>query len=117
MRKKEIQRIVLAWLLLATILPMLVVKSVHHHNAVHASTEFAIHSLSMEHSTHFSAVDGGCPICHFIVSPYTEAETYEFHSLVPYITFYRPVIREQGKSFRLIYSHEMRAPPCLLVNA
>lgn len=104
----------LAWLLLATILPMLVVKSVHHHDAPsHVSTELTIHSLEMEHTTHFCTIDNGCPICHFIVSPYTEAKTYQFHSFVPYIHFHRPVIYEQEKSFRLIYSCGLRAPPFL----
>lgn len=116
MKRRQVQRMFLAWLLLATILPMLVVKSVHHHNAVHASTELAIHTPEMEHNAHFTADNNGCPICHFIVSPYTEAETYEFHSIVPYVSFYRPVIREQKTSFLFIYAHGLRAPP-YFVNA
>lgn len=115
MKRRCIQRMFLAWLLLATILPMLVVKSIHHHDVPsHISTEQTIHSLAMEHTTHFCATDNGCPICHFIVSPYTEAETYQFHSVVPYSYLHRPVIHEQETSFRLIYSHGLRAPPFLL---
>lgn len=112
MKRKRVQRMFLAWLLLATILPMLVVKSIHHHDTpVHASTELAVHSMEMEHAPHFCATDNGCPICHFIVSPYTEAETFQFHSLVPYISFHRPIIREQEKTCRLVYSRGLRAPP------
>lgn len=114
MKRRRIQRMCLAWLLLATILPMLVVKSVHHHDAVRISTELAIHSLQMEQSTHFCATDNGCPICHFLVSPYTEVHTYVFHCLVPYVSFYRPVIHKQVCDLRLVYTHGLRAPPFLM---
>lgn len=117
MKRKRVQRIFMAWLLLATILPIVVVKSVHHHNAVHTSTELAIHSLYMEHSVHFTTADNACPICHFIVSPYTEVKTYEFHSFVPYIPFERPIVHEQEKKSRFIYSHGLRAPPVSLCIA
>lgn len=111
MKRRRIQRMFLAWLLMATILPMLVVKSVHHHDAAHASTEQAVHSLEMEHNTHFCVSDDGCPICHFIVSPCTEPETHEFHIIVPYICFTRTVLNQQEKAFRLVYAHGLRAPP------
>ena len=97
MRVKAKSRIVVAWLLFMTLMPLFVVKAVHHHGE---SKTAVCQSSDGEHS--HNPCDQ-CPVCQFALSPFTQAEA--FH--------YKSVYRVQSISWRLIRSHHLRAPPVL----
>ena len=71
MKHRVKTRIVTAWVLLLTLMPLYIVKAVHFHNDGS--------SISMHDSGHHhQASDDGCLICHFLLSPFTEAADFHF---------------------------------------
>lgn len=106
MRVKAKSRIVIAWLLFMTLMPLFVVKAVHHHGE---SETAACQSADGEHSHNPC---GQCPVCQFTLSPFTQAEAFHAEVIIP-VSDYEVVYRVQSISRRLIRSHHLRAPPVL----
>ena len=106
MRVKAKSRIVVAWLLFMTLMPLFVVKAVHHHG----ESETAVcQSSDGEHS--HNPCDQ-CPVCQFALSQFTQAEAFHAEIIVS-VSDYKSVYRVQSISWRLIRSHHLRAPPVL----
>ena len=110
MKRKRRNRIIIAWVLLLTLMPISIVKATHFHDGAMAAT---CHASASSHSQ--GSDDGGtCPICHFFLSPFVEAPAI---LLVPfaqpvYIFIdcpYADVIQRKGPS------PSLRAPPYMFV--
>lgn len=71
MKHRVKTRIVTAWVLLLTLMPLYIVKAVHFHDD---GSSISIHDSGHHHQTS----DDGCLICHFLLSPFTEAEDFHF---------------------------------------
>ena len=106
MRVKAKSRIVVAWLLFMTLMPLFVVKAVHHHGE---SETVVCQSSDGEHSN--NPCDQ-CPVCQFALSPFAQAEAFHAEIIVS-VSDYKSVYRVQSISWRLIRSHHLRAPPVL----
>ncbi len=104
--KKAEKRILIAWLLFVTFMPLLVVKSLHNHaDSEHPS---ACHSDHRQTSNPYDS----CAICHFTVSPFIQAEILHFDFRLT-LTPCEPVVYLSKISFALSYSPCLRAPPVL----
>lgn len=85
MRVKAKSRIVVAWLLFMTLMPLFVVKAVHHHG----ESETAVcQSSDGEHS--HNPCDQ-CPVCQFALSPFTQAEAFHAEIIVS-VSDYKSVL-------------------------
>ena len=91
MRVKAKSRIVVAWLLFMTLMPLFVVKAVHHHGE---SETVVCQSSDGEHS--HNPCDQ-CPVCQFALSPFAQAEA--FHAEI--IVSVRLQIRLSGTEHKL----------------
>lgn len=100
-------RVVVAWLLLMTFVPFFVVKAIHHHE----ESEIAVCHSEDGHS--HNPCDQ-CSICHFTLSPFTQAESFYTQVIIPVFNF-EPICYVNMMSYRLTYSHKLRAPPFLSV--
>ena len=107
MRVKAKGRIGIAWMLFMTLMPLFVVKTIHHHGKIEIA---ACQSADGEHS-HRSCDQ--CPVCQFTLSPFTQAEDFHAEVIIP-VSDYEPVYLAQSMGYRLIHSHYLRAPPFLL---
>lgn len=106
MRVKAKGRIGIAWLLFMTLMPLFVVKTVHHHEKIETA---ACQSANGEHS--HNPCDQ-CPVCQFTLSPFIQAEVFHAEVIIP-ATDYKTIYLTQSMGCRLIYSHYLRAPPFL----
>ena len=106
MRVKAKSRIVVAWLLFMTLMPLFVVKAVHHHGE---SETVVCQSSDGEHS--HNPCDQ-CPVCQLALSPFAQAEAFHAEIIVS-VSDYKSVYRVQSISWRLIRSHHLCAPPVL----
>lgn len=103
-----------AWLLLATLLPMLVVKSVHCHGLSHTSTGQTIRGDVHDHHgayAHFYVADTACPICHMALPLCMEAGEQSFHCVVAcgFLEYQAP---EESKAVgQPVAVNRLRAPP------
>lgn len=110
MKRKRRNRIITAWVLLLTLMPISIVKATHFHDGVTAAT---CHASASDHS---QGSDDGCtcPICHFFLSPFVEAPTT---LLIPFAQPVHAFIDcpyadvMQGKGL----SPSLRAPPYMFV--
>ncbi|WP_293667677.1 hypothetical protein [uncultured Parabacteroides sp.] len=103
MRVKAKGKVVIAWLLLMTFMPFFVVKAIHHHE----ESEIAVCHSEDGHS--HSPCDQ-CSICHFTLSPFTQAESFYAQVIIPVFNL-EPVCYVSMMSFQLTYSHKLRGPP------
>jgi len=103
MKTKAKSRIVVAWLLFITIMPVFMVKAMHHHEETvvcHSEDGHAQHPCDQ------------CPVCNFILSPFIQAESFHVRIINPVFN-YEPVAYVGVRSYQLIHSHHLRAPPSL----
>jgi hypothetical protein len=103
MKAKAKSRIVIAWLLFITLMPIFVVKAIHHHEEItvcHSDDGQSQHPCDQ------------CPICHFTLSPFTQSESFQVQIIIPIFNC-EPIAYVSMKSYQLIYSHNLRAPPSL----
>lgn len=91
-----------AWLLLTTLMPFFVVKAVHFHQENDTPT-----CQSGERHSH---TPDDCAICHFILSPFTQAESFQIHIFLP-IFDYQPVYSVDEDYLITLYPYHLRAPP------
>ena len=97
----------MAGLLLATLMPFLAVKAFH----VHETHE---HSVCCEDSPSAQQIDDDCPICHFMLPPFVEAEAFHFCPSLP-VRYFDPVSHPGEFSFTVLFSYYLRAPPVVRV--
>lgn len=104
MKRETKTRVGIAWLLLLTLMPFQVVKSVHYHEPIVASS-CSHHDYSGDNNYKDS-----CPICNFTLSSFVSSNS-------PHLLFVAELLcyivsqSENGKVFNLFYSHGLRAPP------
>lgn len=110
MNKRERKRVFTAWVLLLTLMPLMIVKSFHHHHCKSTFPEPLAQGYHAEHHHHSCASEDGCLICQFILSPFGEGEIFQIQVLLT-STPYEPALYLDKKSYRLAYSHGLRAPP------
>lgn len=112
-RGEQYKRTYLAWLLLATILPMLMVKSIHCHNCVYISSEQGIQKVYQDHSVsrNLYSLETVCPICHFIIPFYLKAESISFHGVISFVYCQHVIIRRQEIVKAVMHIQNLRAPP------
>lgn len=103
MRIKAKYHFLVAWLLIMTLMPFFVVKATHFHKECHTSA-----CQSEDGHAHSSC--NQCPICHFALSPFTEAETFEIHIFLSVLA-YEPVNYTDEDTLTRIYPYHLRAPP------
>ena len=70
------RRIAVAWMLFLVLMPFFVVKTLHHHGT--CTQDVCRSTDGHEHSS-----EEQCPICHFMLSPFTEAESLQVEVAVP----------------------------------
>ncbi len=102
MREKAKGRICIAWLLLVTLMPFFMVKTFHHHEG----RDVACHSQD----GHSQGDSHQCPVCNFTLSPFTQAETFQLHIILPVVDF-RPEITVDKVCYAKPYPYHLRAPP------
>lgn len=103
MKRKRRNRIIIAWVLLLTLMPISIVKATHFHDGAMAAT---CHASASSHSQ--GSDDGGtCPICHFFLSPFVEAPAI---LLVP---FAQPVYISSTVRMRMSSREKDRHPRCV----
>ncbi|ANQ61469.1 hypothetical protein DWY73_03565 [Bacteroides fragilis] len=106
-RVKHIQknRVLAAYLLLLTLMPFFWIKTLHTHDRSECMSSGVQHRCNPEE---------GCAICLFTLSPFTEAENFEYICLPVSV----PVgyLQQEERSFTtsLIF-HSLRAPPFVTV--
>ena len=111
MRRRRRNRIILAWVLLFTLMPMGIVKATHLHVrkgavAMQAAPAGAGQSVSQSDS---------CPICHFFVSPFVEAPVLRVSFCARLVAFFvAPPCAGVVKAGVLAAS--LRAPPSGLLG-
>lgn len=113
-RSEQYKRTYLAWLLLATLLPMLVVKSIHCHNCVYISSEQGIQYVYQAHSVSHNTLysfETVCPICHFIIPFYLKAESISFRGVISFVYCQHVIIQRQEIVKAVMYIRSLRAPP------
>lgn len=104
MKKNIRKRVRISWLLLATFMPLFVVKALHHHE----EKDTVLVSCSDTHHSHDTCDD--CAICKFSLSLFTEAGSFDFTLILPLIP-YEHIIYPEKIVYTLSYSHYLRAPP------
>ncbi|MCI6213304.1 MULTISPECIES: hypothetical protein [Bacteroides] len=103
MKRKRKYKVIVAWLLLLTLMPFFTVKAIHfHHSEEEAS---ACHSGE----THPHTSDD-CAICHFMLSPFTQAESFQIHIFLSVFN-YQPVYAADRDCLTILYPYRLRAPP------
>ena len=73
------KHIVLAWLLIASLMPVHIVKALHFHNV---TEDISSHS-NIPHSHD----PDNCCICQFFLSPFIESERIQTDFILPFISF------------------------------
>ncbi|WP_420187553.1 hypothetical protein M1B74_02640 [Bacteroides pyogenes] len=99
-RLKQKHRAAIAWMLFLMLMPLFAVKAAHFHD-----DESCAHA---DRSHHHSS--GNCEICLFVLSDFTEAESFHFRHLQTFAPLIRPVTEEEG-ACATILSPTLRAPP------
>lgn len=105
MKVKAKRRITIAWVLLFALMPLFVVKGIHHHNE---------QKIVISHSEKGSVPTSNdeCLICQFTLSPFTQVETVQICCIIPVFLF-EPIFHLNRLRFRPTYSQCLRAPPFL----
>lgn len=101
MKEKVGNRTFIAWVLLMTLAPFFIVKATHYH------TEHA-HTCQSENGQSHNA--DKCPICHFLLSPFTSVEIFHIHVFLSFL-YFRPIYYVYKRLFFIILSYQLRAPP------
>ncbi|AVM52390.1 hypothetical protein [Bacteroides zoogleoformans] len=103
MERKRKNKVFVAWLLLLTLMPFFAVKALHFH---HSEAEIsACHSGE----THSHTSDD-CAICHFMLSPFTQAESFQIHIYLSFFN-YQPIYATDKDCPTIPYPYHLRAPP------
>ncbi|MCD8184149.1 MAG: hypothetical protein LUE99_14940 [Bacteroides sp.] len=97
MRRRTKSRIIIAWLLLITIMPLFVVKTFHYHESNTTAKSEKGHS--------HNDPCGQCLICQFTLSPFTQTESFQMHVYVSVID-YEPAC----------YADKVASPCCILIT-
>lgn len=105
MRIKAKKRIIIAWLLFMALMPLFLVKAIHHHEGRDVS-------ISQPKGCSSQNACEQCPICKFTLSPFTQANSFHFEVIIPVFN-YEPVYQVKMMSYRLILLSKLRAPPFL----
>ena len=53
-----------------------------------------------------------CPVCHFTLSPFTQAESFHIQIIIPLFN-YEPVAYMGMKGYQPVHPYNLRAPPSL----
>ena len=96
------KHIVLAWLLIASLMPVHIVKALHFHNV---TEDISSHS-NIPHSHD----PDNCCICQFFLSPFIESERIQTDFILPFISF-EWISPESKVRNSYICSLSIRAPP------
>lgn len=104
-RKDIYRRIIMAWLLLATLVPIALVKTFHHH-------EVDLNVMSVKGNVNAYHAYCNCPICHFLLFPFLV--TGKLFALFFVVSFCEIVLKIISViNFRFHLSYVLRAPPIL----
>jgi hypothetical protein len=101
------RRIAVAWMLFLVLMPFFVVKTLHHHGT--CTQDVCRSADGHEHSS-----EEQCPICHFMLSPFTEAESLQVEVAVP-VSEAEYSLYVAMPDRRCIHLFQLRAPPVVLV--
>ena len=103
MKVRTKNRIAVAWLLLMTVMPVFVVKAMHHHEEI---------AVCHSDNGHPQSPCNQCPVCHFTLSPFTQAESFHIQIIIPLFN-YEPVAYMGMKGYQPVHPYNLRAPPSL----
>ncbi len=104
MRKKNLARILMAWMLLVTFTSVLAIKGLHVHHEDCEQTEKAEH-------THHAEVKASCFVCDFTMHKSSDVKTCEFIPVTIYAYIQKPQIFNIKLVYRTVESVNAHAPP------
>lgn len=121
-RKEQQRRMYISILLLAVLMPVYVITTLHHHDApLHLQECVAcnVHHHHI-HKNHLETSDPdssqNCYICHFVFSPVEKAHSFEVSFCHDFVNVsYSDVLTSVGQSVIRCYS--LRAPPSATILA
>lgn len=99
MKRKRKNRIIIAWVLLMTLMPISIVKATHHHD---------IEEVASSQSTDPGQKNSGndydsCPICHFLLSPFIESQSFHFFLFrTTYLCLYCATLSREEKDIFVV---------------
>lgn len=109
MRMRNRKRVSKAWILLLALMPLMLVKSFHHHDshAFHASCH-----LHEDSSPQVGAdtIHTDCLICHFFLSPALDVSFGDINVAPGFILVKQRIIQENPLT-RTLFFASLRAPP------
>lgn len=109
MKRKAKSRIIIAWTLLVTLMPLFVVKAIHHHESNDTS---ACHSSK----GHSHTPGDQCLICQFMLSPFIQAESPQIQVFISVLDC--RAINYADKDCRtMLHPYHLRAPPAKVSQA
>lgn len=103
MKRKAKSRIVIAWVLLVTLMPLFAVKATHFH-------ESSKTSACQPTKGHSHSPGDQCLICQFTLSPFTQAESFQIQVAVSVFDF-EPAQYADKVCITMLYPYHLRAPP------
>jgi hypothetical protein len=105
----KIQRltVLVAWLLLVIIVVPFAAKNVH----IYQSSDCSHHNCSDESHSRHDCND--CPVCGFVFSSFTEAETVYYDFRVVTFDFIRAVTFPDKAYEQVLFYYGLRAPPAV----
>lgn len=95
----------MAWLLLAALMPLSVVKTLHHHES-----RTPVSHCSDEAPSQLPC-DDDCVICQFSLLPFTPSETFRIRIYAKPIV-YEPIAETEDICSEFFAPYGLRAPPC-----
>ncbi len=104
-------RVLIAWILLLSLMPLTIVKATHFHDV----GEIALSHLTVvtvAGQTQLASDSGNCPICDFHLPPFIEAAILYFYIYAQLILFFaiRPCAKAEKENTLPFF---LRAPPVL----
>lgn len=118
MKRNVRKRVFTAWFLLLTLMPLMMVKSLHCHHDNHDLTEAVADCCAQAtttlHDMHSHGGESDCPICQFILSPAVEMQVFHYHAFLTITSYMAPATVQRGCS-QPTYTFGLRAPPVALI--
>ncbi len=107
MRPTVKKQVIYAWVMLMSLMPVFVVKTLHYHERNEVFTEQP--AADSSHASHSLPCDQ-CPVCHFAFSPFEEASQTVLHAYFTLINteLQQPLVERSSNE---ILTSLLRAPP------
>lgn len=106
MKREKITRVVIAWVLLLSLMPVFIMKSLHFHN----DGGVMLYHHSPAGDLQSNCGGGSCAICHFFISPFVETESVHFTFITFLVSIFICSICSQLIN-RNVIAKRLRGPP------